>query len=97
MSNYIIEYEILIVDDFSVDKTISMVRKIKSKNVFLHKNRSPGVGNAIKHGILKSKKKFDPSGARLHKFYKSNLINIQKNFSPSKVKLIVDVNPVSLL
>ena len=47
--------------------------------------------------VLKSKKKFDPSGARLHKFYKSNLRNIQKNFSPSKVKLIVDVNPVSLL
>lgn len=58
LSNYSIEYEILIVDDFSVDKTISMVRKIKSKNVFLHKNRSPGVGNAIKHGILKSKKKY---------------------------------------
>ena len=58
LSNYSIEYEILIIDDFSVDNTIRIINKIKYKNVYLYKNKSPGVGNAIKCGILKSKKKY---------------------------------------
>jgi len=58
LSKYSINYEILIIDDFSDDKTASIVNKFKSKSISLYKNKFPGVGNAIKYGILKSKKKY---------------------------------------
>ena len=47
--------------------------------------------------VLKSKKKSDPTGMRLHKFYKAHLKNKQNRFLNNKTRLIVDVNPVSLL
>ena len=47
--------------------------------------------------ILKSKKELDVNGSKLHKYYKSILSkNIIKEI-PSKQRLIVDINPVSLL
>ena len=46
--------------------------------------------------ILKSKKKYDPIGSRLHKFYNSIIINSKINLSKNP-RLIVDVNPTSLL
>ena len=47
--------------------------------------------------VLKSKKKSDPTGMRLHKFYKAHLKNKQNRFLNNKTRLIVDVIPVSLL
>ena len=47
--------------------------------------------------ILKSKKELDINGSKLHKYYKSILSkNIIKEI-PSKQRLIIDINPVSLL
>jgi len=47
--------------------------------------------------VLKSKKEFDPNGYKLHKYFKS-IIQDEKTFKlPGNVRLIVDVNPVSLL
>ena len=46
--------------------------------------------------IFKSKKKYDPVGARLQKFYNSIIINSKINVSRNP-QLIVDVNPTSLL
>jgi primosomal protein N' (replication factor Y) len=47
--------------------------------------------------ILKSKKELDANGSKLHKYYKSILSkNILKEI-PSKQRLIIDINPVSLL
>lgn len=47
--------------------------------------------------VLKSKKEFDPNGHILHKYFKS-IIQNEKIFKlTGNVRLIVDVNPVSLL
>jgi primosomal protein N' (replication factor Y) len=46
--------------------------------------------------IFKSKKKYDPIGTRLKKFYNSIIINSKINDSRNP-RLIVDVNPTSLL
>ena len=46
--------------------------------------------------VLKSKKKSDPTGMRLHKFYKAHLKNGQNRLFNNSTKLIIDVNPVSL-
>ena len=47
--------------------------------------------------VLKSKKKLDPTGMRLHNFYKSHLKNKKNKLFIGNVRLIIDVNPVSLL
>ena len=53
-----INYEIIVVDDFSNDKTYQHLKKIKKKKLKILKNKYPGVGNAIKIGIKYSKKKY---------------------------------------
>ena len=53
-----INYEIIVVDDFSNDKTYQYLKKIKKKKLKILKNKYPGVGNAIKIGIKYSKKKY---------------------------------------
>ena len=53
-----INYEIIVIDDFSTDKTYEKIKKLKKKNIFVYKNKKPGIGNAINTGILKSKKKY---------------------------------------
>ena len=53
-----INYEIIVVDDFSNDKTYQFLNKIKKKNLKILKNKHSGVGNAIKIGIKHSKKKY---------------------------------------
>ncbi len=58
LSKYNIKYEIIIIDDFSDDKTIKILKNLKNNNLYFYKNNIPGVGNAVKYGILKSKKKY---------------------------------------
>ena len=58
LSKYNINYEIIVIDDFSNDKTTNILKKLKNKNFYFYKNNIAGVGNAIKLGILKSKKKY---------------------------------------
>jgi dolichol-phosphate mannosyltransferase len=53
-----INYEIIIIDDFSIDHTYKVVKKSNFKNVYIHKNLSKGLGGAIKFGIKKAKKKY---------------------------------------
>jgi glycosyltransferase involved in cell wall biosynthesis len=53
-----INFEVIAVDDFSNDKTLQILNKIKKKNLKILRNKYPGVGNAIKIGIKKSKKKY---------------------------------------
>ncbi len=47
--------------------------------------------------VLKSKKEIDPNGQKLHKYFKSIIHNKEAFKLPGNVRLIVDVNPVSLL
>lgn len=55
-----IDYEIIVVNDFSTDKTIKILYKISKKNkrVRFFNNTRSGLGGAIKLGIEKSKKKY---------------------------------------
>ena len=47
--------------------------------------------------VIKSNKKYDPSGSKLQNLYKNTLKNAQEVINKNKSRLIVDVNPVSLL
>jgi len=47
--------------------------------------------------ILKSNKELDINGSKLHKYYKSIMSKGVSNEIPSKQRLIIDINPVSLL
>ena len=54
-----IDYEIIVIDDFSDDSTWSLVKNLKNSNqVKLIKNNIPGLGSAIKLGIKRSSKKY---------------------------------------
>ena len=52
-----INYEIIIINDFSTDKTVKIINKIKKRNkrIKIFNNIRPGLGSAIKVGIKKSK------------------------------------------
>ena len=47
--------------------------------------------------VIKSNKKYDPSGSKLQNLYKNTLKNAQEVINKNKSRLIIDVNPVSLL
>jgi primosomal protein N' len=47
--------------------------------------------------ILKSNKELDINGFKLHKYYKSIISNQLDAEVPSTQRLIIDINPVSLL
>ncbi|MEA1881124.1 MAG: primosomal protein N' [Candidatus Marinimicrobia bacterium] len=47
--------------------------------------------------VLKSRKELDPNGQKLHQYYKSIIKNGDPFKLPGNVRLIIDVNPVSLL
>ena len=53
-----INYEVLVIDDFSTDSTYEAVKNIKTKNILVHKNHSKGLGGAINLGIKKAKKEY---------------------------------------
>jgi dolichol-phosphate mannosyltransferase len=54
-----IDYEIIIVDDFSADKTVSILKKLnKTDKIKIINNKSPGLGSVISTGIKFSTKKF---------------------------------------
>ena len=53
-----IDYEIIIIDDFSTDNTFNIIKKLNTKNVFVYKNELKGVASAIKSGIKISRKNF---------------------------------------
>lgn len=53
-----INFEIIVIDDFSCDKTLKFLKKLKRKNLKILSNNYPGVGNAIKIGITNAKKKY---------------------------------------
>ena len=54
-----INHEILIVDDFSSDKTKKILKKFKKNNKFkLFENIEPGLGSALRVGIKKSTKEY---------------------------------------
>jgi dolichyl-phosphate beta-glucosyltransferase len=50
-----IKYEIIIVDDFSKDKTIDVIKKFKEKIIILKNNKNYGKGYSIKKGIENAK------------------------------------------
>ena len=62
IKRYLINYkfEILIIDDYSIDKTAKIVRLISKNNKFVkyHFNKIKGLGGAINLGIKKSKGEF---------------------------------------
>ena len=47
--------------------------------------------------ILKSNKELDVNGSKLHKYYKSIISKDVIGEIPSNQRLIIDINPVSLL
>lgn len=53
-----INYEIIIINDFSNDNTLSILNKIKKKKLKVINNIFPGLGSAIKMGIKKSSKEY---------------------------------------
>lgn len=55
-----IDYELIIVDDFSNDGTLEKIEKIKNiySNILIIKNNKPGLGSAITSGIENSSKNF---------------------------------------
>jgi dolichol-phosphate mannosyltransferase len=62
IKRYLINYkfEILIIDDYSIDKTAKIVRLISKNNKFIkyHFNKIKGLGGAINLGIKRSKGEF---------------------------------------
>lgn len=84
ISKKIKDYEIIIINDFSTDKTFEICKKLSSKKVIIKNNLRKGLGGAINYGIKISKKKFvvimmadlSDSCSDLLKYYK--IINNEK-------------------
>lgn len=58
LSKKIKDYEIIIINDFSTDKTFEIGKKLSSKKVIIKNNINKGLGGAINYGIKTAKKKF---------------------------------------
>ena len=53
-----LNYEIIVINDFSTDDTFNKVKRLKNAKVKIYNNVDPGLGNAIRLGIKKVKKKY---------------------------------------
>ncbi len=51
-------FEIIIINDFSDDDTLKKIKKLKNLKVRVYNNIKPGLGNAIRLGIKKVRKKY---------------------------------------
>ena len=60
IKNKIKNYEFILINDFSTDRTLKVIEKISknSKNVNFSNNKNKGLGGAINLGVKVSKKKF---------------------------------------
>lgn len=60
IKNKIKNYEFILINDFSTDRTLEVIKKISknSKNVNFSNNKNKGLGGAINLGVKVSKKKF---------------------------------------
>ncbi len=58
LSKKIKNYEIIIVNDFSEDKTLKICKQFSSKKIIIKNNLRKGLGGAINLGIKSSKKKY---------------------------------------
>ena len=60
IKNKITNYEFILINDFSTDRTLKVIEKISknSKNVNFSNNKNKGLGGAINLGVKVSKKKF---------------------------------------
>ena len=60
IKNKITNYEFILINDFSTDGTLKVIKKISknSKNVNFNNNKNKGLGGAINLGVKVSKKKF---------------------------------------
>ena len=78
-----LNYEIIVINDFSTDDTFNKVKRLKNPKVKIYNNVDPGLGNAIRLGIKKVKKKYltifmsDSADdiQNLIEYYKLSLIN----------------------
>ena len=52
------DYEILVVDDFSKDNTVSIIKKLNFNNLKLIMNHKRGLGSAVEVGISNSSKEY---------------------------------------
>ena len=53
-----LNYEIIVINDFSTDDTFKKVKRLKNSKIKIYNNKNPGLANAIKLGIKKVKKKY---------------------------------------
>ena len=51
-----LNYEIIVINDFSTDDTLKKVKKLNNSKVKIYNNINPGLGGAIRLGINKVKK-----------------------------------------
>ena len=53
-----LNYEIIVINDFSTDDTLKKIKKLKNSKVRIYNNISPGLGGAIRLAIKKVMKKY---------------------------------------
>ena len=53
-----LNYEIIVINDFSTDDTLKKIKKLKNSKVRIYNNISPGLGSAIRLAIKKVRKKY---------------------------------------
>tara|TARA_B100001057_G_scaffold476480_1_gene544534 strand:- start:21544 stop:22248 length:705 start_codon:yes stop_codon:yes gene_type:complete len=83
-----IDFEIIVIDDFSTDNTFDIIKNLKIKNVFVYKNKLKGVASAIKLGIKFSKKKYICIYMADQSDGLTDLINYYKLISNNKIDAV---------
>ena len=78
-----LNYEIIVINDFSTDDTLKKIKKLKNSKVRIYNNISPGLGSAIRLAIKKVRKKYftifmsdsADDTQNLKEYYELSLIN----------------------